>query len=183
MSKGKKFIKKIKALKDIHGVVVKGNVYETDDLMKLFPYIDFKNKDYFEEIFDNKFKIGDEVYVSDDFSLRGISPKTTFVINKVYNQVRGELLYTQYDVYNKEDSKRRLYTIDEHYLTSDKVKYLVSLTSPTFGDRPAVHEIKERVSKNRFDNTWKKYMVFDTREEATEFAYKLKDFLLTNGNR
>lgn len=185
MAKGKKFIRKIKALKTITGVVQANVVYETEVLKEMFPYIDLKNSEYFEEVFDNKFKVGDEVYVSAELNLTYsyMSHNATYIIDGIHNQVRGEYLYTHYDIYDKADKTHKTFTLDENYILADRTKYIVSLNSYVTYDHPSVHAIPERIATKKYDEMWAKYMIFDTKEEAETFACRIKEFLQTNGNK
>lgn len=170
----KKYIPIVKAVQTIPGVVEEGGIYKLNELNRLFPYIDFENKDYFQKVYsDDKFKNGDRVrYVGkgNDRPL-GISSETTYVVTGVSHKTIGEYLHTAYTVKHMESGSTWL--VKESELDYAKSKWIVSFSNDKSQERPAIHEIDYFAYKNNIEKTWKDRFVFDTREDAK----KLSDFL------
>lgn len=181
MSTGKKFIRKIQALKDIHGVCVAGNIYVTDDLKRLFPYIDFFNKDYFKEVFDDaKFKVGDKVrYIGRCSSgYPKVNNKTTYKVTKVFPQVKMDELYMQYEIVDSNGS----YIVIENDLAEAPSKWIISFSQGKYTEMPGVHELEYAAWNGKVGNSWKSWFIFDTQDEAIAVAklfnkYTAKDII------
>lgn len=183
--KGKKFIRKIQALKNIPGVCVPGMVYVTNDLKQQFPYIDFTNKDYFKEVFDDvKFKVGDKVrYIGRcGFGYPKVDHKTTYKVTKVIPQVKFDNLYINYEIADSKGS----YTISENYLAESPNKWIISFSQDKNNDMPSIHELEYSAWNGKVGNSWKSWFIFDTQDEAIAVAklfkkYSAKDILYIIG--
>ena len=175
MATGKKFIHKVKALKSIPSVCVSGYIYETNDLKRLFPYIDFTNKEYFEEIFtDNKFNIGDRVRFigKHTWEYVEISSNSIYKITKIIPQIKNDLLYMKYEIVDSNDS----YIVNEEDIAEAPSKWIISFSQYKNTEMPGVHELDYAAWNRKVVNSWKSWFVFDTQDEAIAMARLFKKY-------
>lgn len=173
--KGKKFIRKIQALKTINGVCVAGTIYVTNDLKRLFPYIDFTNTDYFKEVFDDaKFKVGDKVrYIGRcGFGHPKVNNKTTYKVTKVIPQVKMDKLYMHYEIADSDGS----YMISETELDEAPSKWIISFSQDKYTEMPGIHELEYAAWNGKVGNSWKSWFIFDTQDEAIAVARLFKKY-------
>jgi hypothetical protein len=96
-NKGKSFIPAIRVKKSIEGTpFIAGKIFNTKDVKKSYPYIDFNNEDYFEYIFEgsNKFLVGDKVRIINQ------KEQKVYIVKKINYKVIKDLLYVTYELYN-----------------------------------------------------------------------------------
>lgn len=170
--------RKIKVKKDVGLPGLKFNeVYVLDDVKLAFPFINFNNKEFFEEVFDtNKFNIGDRVkYVGGENRWVGSpSNKFTWKITKVIPNVWGRGINFEYEVYNEAGE---IATIAEKHLEKAETLWIVSFSSSKVCQTPAVQELDPCVFDRKIKGRWKELMVFTSKEEATRAAVRFAHIL------
>lgn len=169
-------MQKIQALKTIDGICVAGVIYETNKFIKEFPYIDVKNKEYFMEVFDSKFQIGDKVrYIGHSWK---ISTKETYKITKIIPQVKNvltDVIYIYYEIAELNNSKK-WFVVNEKDITDAPSKWIVSFGGHKDScSKPDVHELDYHAWINK-SNSWKDWFIFDTQGEAIAVARLFKKY-------
>ena len=129
--------------------------------------VTFSDSPYFEDYVPVKFKKGDKVKFTG--SNRHINKSKTFVILSERHHYFNNKLMIYYDI--KEVDGRDVYdNIEEKYLDSVTMKYVISLSEHINCFMPAIHEVSSVTVEHKFANTWKNMFVYDTKEEAEEVA-------------
>lgn len=172
----KRYIATVRAKRTIEGIVKEGGLYKLEEHKRRFPYIDFKNPDYFEMVFsDDKFKFGDKVrYIG---TSRGIVKNKTLVVQNVFHKISqtGDSVETSYQVTvlaPEDNYERKEWTVSEENIIPANSKWVVSFSQELFtkNHRPAVHEVDHFALQKKFKDTWKQIFVFDTKETAEKVA-------------
>lgn len=165
--------KKIKALKDIAGVCVSGTVYELDEMMKMFPYIDYKNTVYFEDYFEHKFEVGDKVRYTGSIKNNIDKTKPHKVISYRHDvRLNREIVY--YTISNGHTT----YQVEEKFLEFTETRYIISFSGARDGIRqhPDVLELEFYAYEHRIKNSWKDMFTFPNKEIATEVAKLFSEY-------
>jgi len=166
----KNYNKKVRALHDIHGICIKGNTYELIDLKRLFPYIDFNNSEYWEEVFDYKFNVGDNVrFIGhiNNITKKGISKIVTYKITKITPQIYNEMLYIYYDI---KDSVGETFTVTQAEIESVPERWIISFGQNIHTDYPGIHYLDFNAWETKIKGTWKEKFVFGNYDEAVTVA-------------
>lgn len=160
-------VRQIKIRKVIPNICNVGDIFKLDEFKNNYPFIDTNNKDYFEDYVPVKFKKGDKVKFTG--SNRHINKSKTFVIISERHHYFNNKLMIYYDI--KEADGRDVYdNIEEKYLDSVTMKYVISLSEDIHCSMPAIHEVSSVTVEHKIANTWKNMFVYDTKEEAEEVS-------------
>lgn len=159
--------RQIKARKAIPNICNVGDIFKLDEFKNNYPFIDINNKDYFEDYVPVKFKKGDKVKFTG--SNYRINKSKTFVILSERHHYFNNKLMIYYDI--KEVDGRDVYdNIEEKYLNSVTMKYVLSFSAYKHNSMPDIHEVSSVTIEHKFANTWKNMFVYDTKEEAEDVA-------------